>query len=79
MTTYDFVVTNRQTKGNTLTLTAEKVTVLDDDVTLDSFLKEKGVSDENIGHAIEQLEAIPYGASEVTIAGLNGNIIIKQP
>ena len=83
MINYDFVVTNRvkSTKNNDavkLKLVTERVAVLDDDITLDTELSKLGVYDDDIGHAIELLESLPYGAKHVYVYGSSGRILIEQ-
>lgn len=80
MTHYDFVVTRREKTPITGLLKAyvEKVAVLDDDLTLDDFLRAQGVEDKDVGAVIESLEAIPYGAKRAHAFGRNGRILIEQ-
>lgn len=46
--------------------------------TLELYLEKAGVDDKEIGEAIEKLEAIPFGAGNVTVTGRDGDINIIQ-
>lgn len=82
MTIYDFVVTNKERNPKNdavyIKLIVEKVAILDDDVTLDKWLSDNGVDNQQIGSVIEQLEALPYAAKHAYAIGRDGRILIEQ-
>ena len=74
----DFVVTNRVKSNDSIKLITEKVHVLDDDITLNDELLKLGDENSDVASAIEQLEALPYGAKHVYVYGNFKRILIEQ-
>ena len=83
-TGYDFVITDYTSsvgayEESIYKLVVEKMSMENNKLpTLDKWLELEGVMDAERGEVVEQLEALPYGAGRVYVAGRNGKILIEQ-